>query len=205
MHQPDSGPVPASACALQLRSWRTGCCFCACSTAHITPMSQSITLEELRLLAALPSIPAVPQRSFEWHCHRALRITASDVAAAVGLSRHEDAQQLAQRKVAIVQALSAGSSPASAASSDYQARCLQWGVDNEGNAAQAYLAAMQQSFPTSGYSLQECSLSVLSGHPHTAASPDRLILIIGQPDGLLQCKCPYSAEIPEQCPQEYRI
>ena len=88
---------------------------------------------------------------------------------------------------------------------DYQARCLQWGVDNEGNAAQAYLAAMQQSFPTSGYSLKECSLSVLSGHPHVAASPDRLILINGQPDGLLECKCPYSAEVPEQCPQEYRI
>ena len=146
---------------------------------------------EILSSAGLTEMATLDQSSDSWSAERLCRLTASDLAAALGRSRWSSPAQALSRYLGSSEPLAQIVSPAMAHS-----------IEHEQIAANAYLNAQQHS---QACTLVPVGLCVHQYLPGFAASPDRLVFHSGAPVGLLEIKCPFSCPIPSSVEPEHRL
>src|SRR6478609_7739357 len=123
---------------------------------------------------------SVVQRSEAWHRERKFRLTASDFAAAIGLSPYKSRQQLWREKTGRANPFEGNEATA-------------WGELNESNAINAYEIE-------TGHIVRPRGLVVHPAFDWLGASPDGLVAH----DGCVECKCPFTGKPHEGIPIHYR-
>ena len=119
----------------------------------------------------------VPQHSLAWHRLRTLRLTASEVAAAVGQSRYLTPAQLVQQKLALLGNVLMGRDPSEGLFTPQQRSNTVYGTASEPMAAIAYFSQAPV-----GTVMMESGFYIHHFHPWIGASPDRLLQF---PDGVV--------------------
>ena len=138
--------------------------FCALSVS----LEQSAYLEESTRLQSLTPL---------WHDHRKGRITASKFHAVWHTSLSPPSKSLLKSFVNN-QGLSSSKTPS-----------LQWGIENESIAHEAYLDAVSDTH--SDFHCHPTGLHINTDYPHLGASPDGIVDCDCCGEGLLEIKCPY--------------
>lgn len=121
----------------------------------------------------------IVQKTSEWHQARKFRLTASDFAAAIGLSPYKSRQQLWREKTGRAKPFETN-------------EAILWGEANECNAVSHYEIEMGTIVRPGGF----------IAHPEfdwLGASPDGVV----PPSGFVECKCPYT-QPHEDVPIHYR-
>lgn len=137
-------------------------------------------------LKRLMEIPLIPQRSDEWFNMRKQRLTASDIATALGKGKYSTREKLVYKKVmeGIGRPLPFKSSPPT-----------QWGVMFEPMAARTYAQHRGET------TLHEFGLLPHPSLPCFGASPDN----ISDMGIMVEYKCPYRRAITGEIPVEYAL
>ncbi len=138
----------------------------------------------------------IPQRTPDWHSLRALRLTGSELAAAVGESEHATPQQLVKRKLAALANLQAGCNASYGLFNAQQQRRLAHGMAAEPVAAMAYITRCP-----AGAAMSEIGFQIHPAHHWIGASPDRVVFVPGDGFGLLEIKCPAAQAVPVTLPR----
>lgn len=121
----------------------------------------------------------IEQRTEEWHQARKFRLTASDFAAAIGISPYKSRQELWREKT--------GRKPPFEGN-----EATLWGEMNECNAIGAYeIETGRLIFPS--------GLVIHPAHDWLAASPDGRLL----DGGCVECKAPFSQRCHDAVPLHY--
>ncbi|KAK6186542.1 hypothetical protein SNE40_008562 [Patella caerulea] len=68
-------------------------------------------------------------------------------------------------------------------------KIVKWGRDHESAARVKYFKSMKETYPN--LIVQLCGLCVCEEYPHLGASPDGLVIIDSQVEGVIEIKCPY--------------
>lgn len=149
-----------------------------------TPMIARKTVEELRQqVDFLKSIKSPEQRSEAWYAARHTRLTASDLAGAIGESKYDTRFDILKKKV-----LTGGAS----FTGNFATR---WGQKFEDVAVQIYCSRYREEVLEFGM-IQHPTI------PFLGASPDGIIERTGT---MLEIKCPVSRVIDGSIPRHYEI
>jgi hypothetical protein len=138
------------------------------------------------------------QRSQGWHIMRCMRLTSSEIAAAVGASHHMTPHDLIQRKLATLDNMRAGRDPSHGLFSSQQQRRLAHGIAAEPLAAFAYFSDFLEA-PV-GASIGVTGFYIHPAHAWLGTSPDRVLTLPDGSSGLVEIKCPANQALPEQLP-----
>jgi putative phage-type endonuclease len=161
--------------------------------------SEEALLQALGLEASGPQLqlaPTIHQGTQEWHLLRLLRLTGSELAAAVGANPHCTPEQLVSRKLEALADFLAGRDPSHGFASAQQQSNMQYGSASEPLAAMSYFS----SAPV-GAQMQQTGFHIHRAHHWLGSSPDRIIRLPTGSTGLLEIKCPASKVLPTELPR----
>ncbi len=149
-----------------------------------TPSVPKKTVEELRRqVDVLRAIKSPDQRSAEWYAARHTRLTASDLAGAIGESKYDTRFDILKKKVMV---------DGSTFTGNFATR---WGQKFEDIAVQIYSARYREE-------VLEFGMIEHPTIPFLGASPDGIIERSGT---MLEIKCPVSRVIDGSVPRHYEI